>query len=43
MGGLRASIYNALTLGAVEELVDFMESFQRKHSIQWIHDSRKVA
>jgi len=30
IGGLRASIYNALTLGAVEQLVGFMEDFQRR-------------
>lgn len=30
IGGLRASIYNAVTIKAVEELANFMESFQRK-------------
>ena len=30
IGGVRASIYNALTLSAVEELVGFMEDFQRQ-------------
>ena len=30
IGGVRASIYNALTLGAVERLVDFMEDFRRR-------------
>ena len=30
IGGIRASIYNALTLSAVEELVGFMDAFQRK-------------
>ena len=30
IGGLRASIYNALTLDAVEELVGFMDDFQRR-------------
>ncbi len=30
IGGVRASIYNALTLAAVEKLVDFMEDFQRR-------------
>jgi len=30
IGGVRASIYNALTLPAVKELVGFMEDFQRK-------------
>jgi phosphoserine aminotransferase len=29
IGGIRASIYNALTLAAVEELVGFMDEFQR--------------
>lgn len=31
IGGVRASIYNALTLDAVERLVGFMEDFQRRH------------
>ncbi len=31
IGGLRASIYNALTLDAVEELAGFMDDFQRRH------------
>ena len=31
VGGIRASIYNALTLQAVEKLVDFMQDFQHKH------------
>jgi len=31
IGGVRASIYNALTLSAVEELAGFMEDFQRRH------------
>lgn len=30
VGGMRASIYNALTLAAVEQLVGFMEDFQRR-------------
>jgi phosphoserine aminotransferase len=30
VGGLRASLYNALPLGAVEALVQFMDEFQRK-------------
>ena len=30
IGGMRASIYNALTLPAVEKLLGFMEDFQRK-------------
>ena len=29
VGGIRASIYNALTLSAVERLIGFMEDFQR--------------
>jgi phosphoserine aminotransferase len=32
VGGVRASIYNALTLSAVEELAGFMEVFQRRHT-----------
>ncbi len=31
IGGVRASIYNGLTLAAVEELAVFMEDFQRRH------------
>ena len=31
VGGLRASIYNACPLEAVQALVDFMVEFQRKH------------
>lgn len=30
IGGVRASIYNAVTIDAVEELVNFMDSFRRK-------------
>lgn len=30
VGGLRISIYNALTLAAVEKLVDFMEGFEQR-------------
>ncbi len=30
-GGVRASLYNGLTLPAVEQLVGFMKDFQRKH------------
>lgn len=33
VGGIRASIYNALTLPAVEKLADFMEEFQKKNVI----------
>lgn len=32
IGGIRASIYNALTLAAVEKLIGFMEDFQRRHA-----------
>jgi len=32
VGGVRASIYNALTLPAVEKLVGFMEDFQRRQT-----------
>ena len=32
IGGMRASIYNALTLPAVEKLLGFMEDFQRKQT-----------
>jgi phosphoserine aminotransferase len=31
VGGLRASLYNALPLESVEALVHFMQDFQRKH------------
>jgi phosphoserine aminotransferase len=31
VGGLRASIYNALPLASVQALVDFMVDFQRRH------------
>ena len=31
VGGCRASIYNATSLAAVEALVDFMDSFAKKH------------
>lgn len=31
IGGVRASIYNALSIGAVEKLADFMQDFQRRH------------
>jgi phosphoserine aminotransferase len=33
IGGIRASIYNALTLAAVEELVGFMDEFQRGRQV----------
>lgn len=32
VGGLRASIYNAMTREGVQALVDFMHAFQKKHS-----------
>ena len=32
VGGIRASIYNAVTLDAVEKLVEFMEDFQFSHN-----------
>ncbi len=32
IGGVRASIYNALTLSAVEQLAGFMEDFQHRHT-----------
>lgn len=31
VGGMRASIYNAVTLKAVEALTDFMKDFARVH------------
>lgn len=31
IGGIRASIYNAMTLPAVEQLAAFMEEFRRRH------------
>jgi len=31
VGGMRVSVYNAVTLGAVEALVSFMREFQRKN------------
>ena len=32
IGGVRASIYDAVTLPAVEKLANFMEDFQRRHA-----------
>ena len=32
VGGMRASIYNAMPVEGVEALVDFMEEFRRKHA-----------
>ena len=34
IGGIRASIYNALTLAAVEELAGFMEDFERRQAVK---------
>jgi len=31
IGGIRASIYNALTVSAIEKLADFMKEFQKRH------------
>jgi phosphoserine aminotransferase len=31
VGGLRASIYNAMSLDGVQALVDFMRDFERKY------------
>jgi phosphoserine aminotransferase len=31
VGGMRASIYNAMPLAGVQALVDFMQDFQRRH------------
>jgi phosphoserine aminotransferase len=31
VGGMRASLYNALPIEAVEELVKFMKEFQKKN------------
>ena len=33
IGGIRASLYNAVTLAAVEELAGFMTDFQRRHPL----------
>jgi phosphoserine aminotransferase len=32
IGGIRASVYNAMTLSGVERLIDFMEDFQCRHT-----------
>jgi len=32
VGGLRASIYNACPIESIEDLVEFMLDFQRKHN-----------
>jgi phosphoserine aminotransferase len=31
VGGMRASIYNAMPIEGVQALVDFMREFERKH------------
>lgn len=31
VGGMRASIYNAVPMQAVQELISFMEDFERRH------------
>ncbi|MNP80132.1 Phosphoserine aminotransferase [compost metagenome] len=31
VGGLRASIYNAVPYGSIKALVDFMNQFQKSH------------
>jgi phosphoserine aminotransferase len=31
VGGMRASIYNAMTLAGVEALIDYMGEFERRH------------
>jgi phosphoserine aminotransferase len=31
LGGMRASLYNAVPLEAVQALVDFMRDFARRH------------
>ena len=32
VGGMRASIYNAVSLDWVQQLVDFMIAFEKKHA-----------
>ena len=34
VGGMRASIYNAMPLEGVEMLIDFMETFSRQNSVK---------
>ncbi len=41
IGGIRASIYNAMNLDAVEQLVDVMDSFQKQN--HWRHRARLAA
>jgi phosphoserine aminotransferase len=31
VGGMRASIYNAMTLAGVEALIGYMQDFERRH------------
>jgi phosphoserine aminotransferase len=31
VGGMRASIYNAMSIEGIEALVDFMSAFESKH------------
>ena len=31
VGGMRASLYNAMPLQGVQALVDFMKDFERRH------------
>jgi phosphoserine aminotransferase len=31
VGGMRASIYNAMTLQGVQALVDYLKAFEKKH------------
>jgi phosphoserine aminotransferase len=32
VGGMRASLYNAMSMAGVEALVSFMSDFERKHA-----------
>jgi len=32
VGGMRASLYNAMPLEGVERLVEFMNDFERRHA-----------
>ena len=32
VGGMRASIYNAMPLAGVQALVDYMKEFERRHA-----------
>jgi phosphoserine aminotransferase len=32
VGGMRASLYNAMPLAGVEKLVEFMRDFERRHA-----------